>query len=251
LCFKRLNLLLPLWLSPYFPFKISKSSKKRRGLFRCYQKHQLWFATQWNPRNWESGSGKSVSFSYYICCLPIFREFQQVDCFDSKNVGHLSEKNCKTQRKPNRDDFPRTDEFTESVTEVWFSGAGNSVATQIIHSRDQKWDTFAIRKVKLPNPEILFDKYPHEISGDKNNASWLLWRLLANHNCWIAWTYNSLRRYSSKEIIQLLKDSARNGNEYYFITWFVVVSEIAHRVLVMYQGKLWSRGSKTNYKSGT
>jgi peptide/nickel transport system ATP-binding protein len=32
---------------------------------------------------------------------------------------------------------------------------------------ETKGDTFAIRKVKLPNPEIVFDKYPHEISGDK------------------------------------------------------------------------------------
>jgi ABC-type dipeptide/oligopeptide/nickel transport system ATPase component len=30
----------------------------------------------------------------------------------------------------------------------------------------------------LPDPEIVFDKYPHEISGGQNNASWLRWRLL-------------------------------------------------------------------------
>jgi peptide/nickel transport system ATP-binding protein len=38
-------------------------------------------------------------------------------------------------------------------------------------STETKGRHFAIRKVKLPDPEIVFDKYPHEISGGQNNAS--------------------------------------------------------------------------------
>jgi peptide/nickel transport system ATP-binding protein len=53
---------------------------------------------------------------------------------------------------------------------MWFSSTGNSITTRIYLS-ETKGDTFAIRKVKLPDPEIVFDKYPHEISGGQNNAS--------------------------------------------------------------------------------
>jgi peptide/nickel transport system ATP-binding protein len=48
-----------------------------------------------------------------------------------------------------------------------------------------------------------------------------------------------------KRNYQLLKDSARNGNEYHiYFTWFIVVSSIAHRVLVMYQREIVEQGSK-------
>jgi peptide/nickel transport system ATP-binding protein len=38
-----------------------------------------------------------------------------------------------------------------------------------LSTSETKGDTF--EKVKLPDPEIVFDKYPHEISGGQNNAS--------------------------------------------------------------------------------
>jgi peptide/nickel transport system ATP-binding protein len=48
---------------------------------------------------------------------------------------------------------------------MWFSSTGNSITTHGFIHRETRTETFAIRKVKLPNPEIVFDKYPHEISG--------------------------------------------------------------------------------------
>jgi peptide/nickel transport system ATP-binding protein len=54
---------------------------------------------------------------------------------------------------------------------MWFSGTGNFVAThRFIKSSNFKAETLSLfDKLKLPNPEILFDKYPHEISGGQNN----------------------------------------------------------------------------------
>jgi hypothetical protein len=49
-----------------------------------------------------------------------------------------------TQRKPNRDDFPRTDEFTESVVEMWFSGTGNSVATHGLSTAETRTETLSL-----------------------------------------------------------------------------------------------------------
>jgi peptide/nickel transport system ATP-binding protein len=34
-----------------------------------------------------------------------------------------------------------------------------------LSTSETKGDTFAIRESKMPDPEIVFDKYPHEISG--------------------------------------------------------------------------------------
>jgi peptide/nickel transport system ATP-binding protein len=54
-----------------------------------------------------------------------------------------------------------------------------------------------------------------------------------------------------KEIIQLLKDiQQETGMSIIFISHDLsLVSAIAHRVVVMYQVKLWSKGSKTNFKN--
>jgi hypothetical protein len=57
--------------------------------------------------------------------------------FDSKSVGDLSEKELQQQRKPNRNDFPRTDELAKSIVEMWFSSTGNSITTHgFIYIRD-------------------------------------------------------------------------------------------------------------------
>jgi ABC-type dipeptide/oligopeptide/nickel transport system ATPase component len=48
---------------------------------------------------------------------------------------------------------------------MWFSSTGNLLQHTDLSTSETKGDTFAIRKVKLPDPEIVFDKYPHEISG--------------------------------------------------------------------------------------
>jgi peptide/nickel transport system ATP-binding protein len=57
----------------------------------------------------------------------------------------------------------------------------------------------------LPNPEILFDKYPHEISGGQNNVM-IAMAIACKPQLLIADEPTTARRYSSKEIIQLLKD---------------------------------------------
>jgi peptide/nickel transport system ATP-binding protein len=83
--------------------------------------------------------------------------------FDSKSVGDLR-KNCSNLEKPNRNDFPRTDELAKSIVEMWFSG--NIYYNTDLSTSETKRETLSLfEKVKLPDPEIVFDKYPHEISG--------------------------------------------------------------------------------------
>jgi peptide/nickel transport system ATP-binding protein len=49
-----------------------------------------------------------------------------------------------------------------------------------LSTSETKGDTFAIRKVKLPDPEIVFDKYPHEISGGQKQRVMIV--AIANRN---------------------------------------------------------------------
>jgi peptide/nickel transport system ATP-binding protein len=39
-----------------------------------------------------------------------------------------------------------------------------------LSTSETKGDTFAIRESKMPDPEIVFDKYPHEISGGQKTT---------------------------------------------------------------------------------
>jgi peptide/nickel transport system ATP-binding protein len=112
-----------------------------------------------------SGSGKSVSSLAIMGLLPatISKISDGTINFDSKSVGDLR-KNCSNLEKPNRNDFPRTDELAKSIVEMWFSG--NIYYNTDLSTSETKRETLSLfEKVKLPDPEIVFDKYPHEISG--------------------------------------------------------------------------------------
>jgi peptide/nickel transport system ATP-binding protein len=122
-CLKRLNIYFTLMNKPLLSVQNLEISFKRRGLYRCYQEHQLWFTTEWNPQYsriwfWEV----SLFFSdYRFVAATISRISAGENSFDSKNVGHLSEKELQqTQRQWNRHDFPGTYEFNPS--KMWFSG---------------------------------------------------------------------------------------------------------------------------------
>jgi ABC-type dipeptide/oligopeptide/nickel transport system ATPase component len=55
-------------------------------------------------------------------------------------------------------------------------------------------------KVKLPNPEILFDKYPHEIQGTKQHVM-IAMAIACKPQLLIADEPTTFRRNRSKEII--------------------------------------------------
>jgi ABC-type dipeptide/oligopeptide/nickel transport system ATPase component len=52
---------------------------------------------------------------------------------------------------------------------MWLSSAGNYNTNYLAKKQRQKH--FYYLKSKLPDPQILFEKYPHEISGGQNNVS--------------------------------------------------------------------------------
>jgi peptide/nickel transport system ATP-binding protein len=100
-------------------------------------------------------------------------------------------------------------------------------------------------KVKLPDPEILFNKYPHEISGGQKQRVMIAMAIACKPQLLIAdEPTTALDVTVQKEIIQLLKDiQQETGMSIIFISHDLsLVSAIAHRVLVMYQGEIVEQG---------
>ena len=112
------------------------------------------------------------------------------------------------------------------------------------HLKKKVLDLFA--KVKLPNPEIIFDKYPHELSGGQKQRVMIAMALISNPKVLIAdEPTTALDVTVQKEILKLLKELQReNGMGMIFITHDLgVVSEIADDVIVMNKGVIVERGT--------
>ena len=110
--------------------------------------------------------------------------------------------------------------------------------------KERVLDLFA--KVKLPNPEIIFDKYPHELSGGQKQRVMIAMALISNPKVLIAdEPTTALDVTVQKEILKLLKELQReNGMGMIFITHDLgVVSEIADDVIVMNKGVIVERGT--------
>jgi peptide/nickel transport system ATP-binding protein len=197
----------------------------------------------------ESGSGKSVSSLAIMGLLPanISKITQGDIIFDSKKVGLLREKELQQLRgneiamifqEPMSSLNPSL-KCGFQVQEILLQHTSLSRAAS-------KAETLSLfEKVKLPNPEILFDKYPHEISGGQKQRVMIAMAIACKPKLLIAdEPTTALDVTVQKEIIQLLKDiQQETGMSIIFISHDLsLVSAIAHRVLVMYQGEIVEQG---------
>ena len=130
---------------------------------------------------------------------------------------------------------------TGSVTNQLKSQQLSNSATQQL--KEKVLELF--EKVKLPNPEIIFDKYPHELSGGQKQRVMIAMALISNPKVLIAdEPTTALDVTVQKEILKLLKELQReNGMGMIFITHDLgVVSEIADDVIVMNKGVIVEKG---------
>lgn len=197
----------------------------------------------------ESGSGKSVSSLAIMGLLPahISKISEGTIVFDGKNVANLSERELQNLRG---NEIAMI--FQEPMSSLNPSLKCGFQVQEILlqHTKlsnsESKAETLSLfGKVKLPEPEILFEKYPHEISGGQKQRVMIAMAIACKPQLLIAdEPTTALDVTVQKEIIQLLKEiQQETGMSIIFISHDLsLVSEIAHRVLVMYKGEIVEQG---------
>ncbi len=197
----------------------------------------------------ESGSGKSVSSLAIMGLLPahISKISEGTIVFQGKNVANLNEKEVQNLRG---NEIAMI--FQEPMSSLNPSLKCGFQVQEILlqhtklSSSETKAETLSLfEKVKLPDPQILFEKYPHEISGGQKQRVMIAMAIACKPQLLIAdEPTTALDVTVQKEIIQLLKDiQQETGMSIIFISHDLsLVSEIAHRVLVMYQGEIVEQG---------
>ncbi len=101
------------------------------------------------------------------------------------------------------------------------------------------------KRVKLPAPNVVYKKYPHEISGGQKQRVMIAMAIACKPKILIAdEPTTALDVTVQNEIIALLKSLQKEHDmSIIFISHDLsLVSEIAHRVLVMYNGEIVEQG---------
>lgn len=112
---------------------------------------------------------------------------------------------------------------------------------------EAKKETLSLfNKVKLPRPNELFNSYPHQLSGGQMQRVMIAMAIACKPKLLIAdEPTTALDVTVQKEILHLLKElQVETGMSIIFISHdLALVSEIADKVVVMYQGDIIEKGS--------
>ena len=205
----------------------------------------------------ESGSGKSVSNLAVMKLLDRRKSKIEADSIllEDKDISHYNDDQMSEVR--GRQIAMIFQEPMTSLNPVYkcgfqvmeaFGSQRSTVNGQQSSSTSQQLKEKVLElfeKVKLPNPEIIFDKYPHELSGGQKQRVMIAMALISNPKVLIAdEPTTALDVTVQKEILKLLKELQReNGMGMIFITHDLgVVSEIADDVIVMNKGVIVEKG---------
>jgi peptide/nickel transport system ATP-binding protein len=104
-------------------------------------------------------------------------------------------------------------------------------------------------KVRLPDPEILFNRYPHQLSGGQKQRVMIAMAISCKPALLICdEPTTALDVTVQKTILELLQDLRRSENMgMVFITHDLgLVADLADRALVMYRGKIVEKGRVTD-----
>ncbi|AWI27168.1 ABC transporter ATP-binding protein [Flavobacterium pallidum] len=198
----------------------------------------------------ESGSGKSVSSLAVMGLLP--KEISKITSgcviFDGND---LSKSDSKAMQQLRGNDIGMI--FQEPMSSLNPSlSCGYQVLEVLLRhtpmsGKQAKAEVISLfEKVKLPDPQKLYDRYPHEISGGQKQRVMIAMAIACKPKLLIAdEPTTALDVTVQNEIILLLKEIQKEtGMSIIFISHDLsLVSEIADRVLVMYKGEIVEQGN--------
>ncbi len=202
----------------------------------------------------ESGSGKSVTALSILQLLPAktVRYPQGSIWFSEDGIeqSDLLQQNKDTLRKVRGNKIAMI--FQEPMTSLnpVFT-CGHQVMEAIrLHEKKTKLNakekTLALfERVKLPDPEEIFNRYPHQLSGGQKQRVMIAMAMSCNPALLICdEPTTALDVTVQKNILQLLKElQATTKMGVIFITHDLgVVAEIANKVIVMYKGNIVEQG---------
>ena len=198
----------------------------------------------------ESGSGKSISSLALMGLLPkgISKITSGSITFEAKSLVNLSEKEFQAIRgkeiamifqEPMSSLNPsmRCGRQVEEILKQHFKLTTKEIKSEVLN---------LFEKVKLPNPERIYKAYPHEISGGQKQRVMIAMAIACKPKLLIAdEPTTALDVTVQKEILELLKDIQKETKmSVLFISHDLsLVSELADRVLVMYQGEIVEQGT--------
>ena len=197
----------------------------------------------------ESGSGKSVSSLAVMGLLPqkISRINNGSVVFENQEITHLTDKEFRTIRGKELSMI-----FQEPMSSLNPSiVCGKQVAeildthTNLSEKEIKKEILRLFEQVKLPDPEVLYNKYPHQISGGQKQRVMIAMAIACKPKILIAdEPTTALDVTVQKEIIHLLKNLQKEtGMSILFISHdLALISEISQRVLVMFKGEIVEQG---------
>jgi peptide/nickel transport system ATP-binding protein len=198
----------------------------------------------------ESGSGKSVTTLALMGLLPVKKSKLSSGeiLFDGQPIHQLSESEWRTLRGNKISMI-----FQEPMSSLNPSMTCGEQVAEILEehttlSKNERKSRVLelFEQVKLPNPAQLYHRYPHEISGGQKQRVMIAMAIACEPQLLIAdEPTTALDVTVQKEIIELLKQiQKKNQMSILFISHDLsLVSEIAQRVLVMYQGKVVEQGT--------
>ena len=198
----------------------------------------------------ESGSGKSVSSLAILGLLPLKSTTYKTGkiIFDNENLLTYTSSDF---RKIRGNKIAMI--FQEPMTSLNPSLTCGIQVSEILqlHLKLSKKEAYEkvitlFEQVKLPDPNIIFNKYPHQISGGQKQRVMIAMAIACKPDILIAdEPTTALDVTVQKEIIALLKNiQLETGMSIIFISHdLALISEICDEVVVMYQGKLVEKGN--------
>ena len=198
----------------------------------------------------ESGSGKSVTSLAVMGLLPkgILEVTTGTIDFEGRDIAQMSQRELRNLRghdiamifqEPMSSLNPslKCGYQVEEILREHTSLTKQQIKAEVLSLFD---------KVKLPNPDKIYNRYPHEISGGQKQRVMIAMAIACKPKILIAdEPTTALDVTVQKEIILLLRELQQETKmSIIFISHDLsLVSEIADRVLVMYRGEIVEQGS--------